>query len=686
MGDDGAPTKKKRCTGHVSREELDKRLDDVEGQAEHPWWNHRLLFAARLGLVTEHELKTSLSYRVTCVKTSLRSIGCPEAIQARLRLYSIATSKIHHRLGAMLNMCVVVNKDNPSALLAVATIAQDVQQLRDTMLTGVNETPPVVAAVLRDHPGLWDLGPRGNELAVLSSWDQAKTYIANRFVANVQVHVKAHLEKRVKRFVRESLVSTPPDEAMKIIFANGDPPVDQQDKTFCDSVMTRLRGLKLLDRDGFVLPKKQKVPVDVMMLHFELAFRESSVFQPLPMATTVTRVHARVCERIYQGLTRSVPECPSFDAFVRKRIRRRLRRTKWTNNSFRRARRSKKAKKHGSRKVRRKRRGKQQVVCIKKRQQVDSFETDGYSVSLALKTPHTKPADNLTPKELAEQHLARLQKVANEGDCWVAGDDPGRKNMGTQASLPINADPLTEKATRVQFTRDQWNRIVQTRQQREWEASRRVGGVKKALDALSDSGGKRTTDVSRWKAYITASLTHRRTLHREFLENDDRQRRALLSYGRRRRAVDTAASSFVDTPDGKPLIIGYGDGSFKSHGRGKNDTSVPVKALYRAIVAAFKKKRIRGGVIKVWEYFTTAKCHRCHHRMEKIYKDVNGERFEDRDFRRCIHCNEECPKLRNRDWNAALNIRVVVLCLLRGEDRPEYLKPEKRETRKRKRS
>ena len=116
MGDDGAPTKKKRCTGHVSREELDKRLDDVEGQAEHPWWNHRLLFAARLGLVTEHELKTSLSYRVTCVKTSLRSIGCPGAIQARLRLYSIATSKIHHRLGAMLNMCVRGQQGQPLSL------------------------------------------------------------------------------------------------------------------------------------------------------------------------------------------------------------------------------------------------------------------------------------------------------------------------------------------------------------------------------------------------------------------------------------------------------------------------------------------------------------------------------------------------------------------------------------------
>lgn len=686
MAEDEEPATKKRCTGHVSRIELDARLAGVEGEEEHPWWNHRLLFAARCNRVTERELKASLSYRVTCVKTSLRSIGCPGSIQARLRLYCIATSKIFHRLGAVLNMCVVVNKNNPTALRAVAAIAQDVQQLRDTMLSGVNAPPAVVAAVLRDHPRLWDLGPQSHELAVLSTWDQAKTYIANRFVANVQVHAKTHLETRLKRAVRESLVDTPSDEAMKYIFADGDPPADPRDKQLCDTVATRLRGLKLLDRDGFTLPKRQKVPVDVLMLHFELAFRESSVFQPLPMATTVTRVHARVCERIYRGLTSSLPEAPSFDAFVSKRIRRRLRRTKWIKKSYRRVRRSKGAKGRGSRKVRRKRRGKQQVVSAKKMQQVNSFETDGYSVSLTVKTPHTRPADSLTPEERAKQHLARLQEVAKETGCWVAGDDPGRKNMGTQAALPIDADPLVDKAKRVQFTRGEWNRVVQTRQHRDWEASRRVGAVKTALDALSDSGGKRTTDVSRWEAYIAASLTHRRTLHREFLQNDERRRRALLSYGRRRRSVDKAASRFVSTPDGKPLIIGYGDGSFASHGRGKSDTSVPVKTLYRAIVAAFKKKRIRGGVVKAWEYFTTAKCHRCHHRMEKVYKDVNGGRVEDRDFRRCMHCNEERPKLRNRDWNAALNIRVVVLCMLRGEERPEYLKPEKRKSRKRRRS
>ena len=679
----------KRRTGHVSREELDRRLTGVEGEEEHQWWNHRLIFAAERGKITKHELNTSLSCRVTCVKTSLRSIGCSDAIQSRLRLYSIATSKIHHRLGAMLNMCAVTNKENPRELRALATLVQDVQQLRDTMLAGVNTMPPVVAATLRENPRLWDMGPRKDELSILSTWDQAKTYIANRFIANVQVHVKSHLERRLKRAIRRSMVDTPSDIAMKYLFDRGKPPTNEGDKTLCDAMATRLRSLKLLNEDGFVLPKRQKVPVDVLLLHFELAFCEETGFQPLPMSNTVSRIHSRVCERIYGNLTRSLPECPSFDEFVKKRIKRPPSRSRWTKRSFRRVRRSKGAKKRGGRKVRRKRRGKQQVVSVNKMQSIHSFETDGYSISLALNTPHTSPADGLTPKQYAEKELDRLRRVSQEADCWVAGLDPGRKNIATQACLPFEADPLGGEAMRVQFTREQWKRVVRSRQQREWECGRRVGRVKKALDALSASGGKkRASDASKWKSYVKASLDHQRVLHREFLENDERRRRALLSYGRRRRAVETAASRLVQTPDGKPLIIGYGNGSFKSHGKGGSDTSVPVKALYRAILSAFKKKRLRGGVTKVWEYFTTAKCHRCHKRMEKIYELSDGHPVENRDFRRCMHCNQDkCPKLRNRDWNAALNMRVVVMCLLKGEDRPVYLKPEPRARgRKRKRS
>jgi Zn finger protein HypA/HybF involved in hydrogenase expression len=303
---------------------------------------------------------------------------------------------------------------------------------------------------------------------------------------------------------------------------------------------------------------------------------------------------------------------------------------------------------------------------------------------LTINTPHVNQSEKLTPAKYQESETRRLRELfsATEKGCWVAGNDPGRRNIATQAILLSNSDPLKDKASRVQFTRSQWQRLTRARQQREWESSRRVGDVKIALNALSDSGGKRGCSEERWEQYISKSIKYQSILHREFLENDERRRRAFDAYGCRHRAVDNTASRLVTSPDGKPLIIGYGDGNFPSHGRGK-DTSVPTKTLFRAVKKAFKAKNIEGGVMKVWEHNTTAKCHRCHARLDKIYKTVEGRIVENLDFRRCSHCGpEKLPKMRNRDWNAALNIRVVMMAILNGEDRPVYLKPDKIPRRK----
>lgn len=178
--------------------------------------------------------------------------------------------------------------------------------------------PEVVQRTLLRMPSIWDTGPREQELELMTSWDQAKTYMANRFVANVQVHVKTHLERRIKKRLSASLVSTSFDVAYNYVFAKGDPPDHQGDKSVCDVLAARLRGLKLITADGFCLPAREKVPVDIMLFHFELAFDAGSAFQPFPLANTVSRVHARVDERIYDKLTVGILEAPSFQEFVKK--------------------------------------------------------------------------------------------------------------------------------------------------------------------------------------------------------------------------------------------------------------------------------------------------------------------------------------------------------------------------------
>jgi len=157
---------------------------------------------------------------------------------------------------------------------------------------------------------------------------------------------------------------------------------------------------------------------------------------------------------------------------------------------------------------------------------------------------------------------------------------------------------------------------------------------------------------------------------------------------------------------------------------------VPVKAMYRALKMAFKRHRLEGGILNVWEHYTTQKCHRCEQIMttrdvpwtqEDIEKeDKKGRRRydqgvsaaereespdiaakvrelekllhpdpplcsrqkRDRDFRVCEHCStdDQTKKTRNRDFNAAINILKLTMCELRGEERPKYLCPAAKKT------
>jgi hypothetical protein len=147
--------------------------------------------------------------------------------------------------------------------------------------------------------------------------------------------------------------------------------------------------------------------------------------------------------------------------------------------------------------------------------------------------------------------------------------------------------------------------------------------------------------------------------------------------------------------------------------------------MYRAVMEAFKRHRIEGGVLDIWEHLTTKKCHRCHemtkarivpwtlddverekNRLTGLWSmraheaQVRGEDVpvlelpsdqellqrtkRDRDFRVCEHCSsssEQTWKLRNRDFNGAINILTIMMAELSGEERPTYLCPERKKRR-----
>ena len=180
--------------------------------------------------------------------------------------------------------------------------------------------------------------------------------------------------------------------------------------------------------------------------------------------------------------------------------------------------------------------------------------------------------------------------------------------------------------------------------------------------------------------------------------------------------------------------MGYGTGRGNGGGH-KGEPAVPVKAMYRALLQAFKRHRIEGGVLDIWEHLTTMKCYKCHEvtkardipwTIENVEKEKRRliERWEvlcreaeekeeekpelilpssqlrwrqanlrlasdqellsrkkkDRDFRICESCHscEQPWKLRNRDFNAAINILILLETELEGKERPEYLRTQKK--------
>lgn len=322
-----------------------------------------------------------------------------------------------------------------------------------------------------------------------------------------------------------------------------------------------------------------------------------------------------------------------------------------------------------------------------------SISTDGVAVSVVMKIPHENPstAENLSPKEAAERRLAAARTLLADERTLLVGVDPGRVNLMTGAHLEARRDPLDERPKHSSYTRSRWRTTTRHNFKREWEEKRRaIKVVKEAMDALSQSGGRRGASADSWRSYLAAFSKHKNALFAEFLENDERAVLKMEWFKGRKRAVSEAVSSALrHVPKGRgaggSVVIGFGDASVASHGRGSGDHSVPVKEVKRALRASLKAHAVdRGHVVDVWEFRTTKVCYRCKNEMEVVYetgetgeelRDEWGKRKENRDFRRCRHCpcHEERPKLRNRDFNASINILVVLRAMLRGEPRPIHL-------------
>ena len=736
-GDDVNKAKRKRSVG---RKELDDRLKGVSHESDecHQWFNDRLRFAFSNNLVTAKELRDSLTGSEKSLKRYLSSLTDDESLIAIVRKYAIACSKLHVRLGALMNAAVAAHIESDEALLEIAAFSQDANRLANAVIPGNPKAPEFVRKTVEVFPSLDELAPSAEDLSVMCCWNQGEVSLARRFVANTKVHVRVHFTRRLKKLLRDQVgtaagllfdeawghlqrplpqgieeeldavgavqdgviskgayVSFRVDHAMRSLFGGVPSPIPD-DEAIVAKAREDLDGAGCWDAATAspAVPSKSErsVPPRLALMHFRMATAQG--FAPFPSSACTSRVHVQVDQRVMNQLMCHKPLAerdllknfnltPELWNARRRRIHRKADKSK--------RKKKKRGAKRGFRKVAQARR--RLETKLHPEAIIRSICTDGMSATVVMKIPHKRRADNLTKKDWAAIMHEKSRRLLDSPGTMVVAVDPGRRNLVTAAGCLSTEDPMNDRPRYAAHSRGRWKKRTRHKFKSEWEAKRREApDVKAALDALSQSGGRRGTSVQAWQSYLSAATTNKEVLYAEFLENDERAKLKMEWYRGRRRAVEEVVMTVLKpaiSTSAKRVLVGYGSASMASHGRGPEDISVPTKEIKAALNKGIKKHGLDGIVRDVWEFRTTKTCYRCKEEMEKVYmrddcgellRDRYGKKMEDLNFRRCTHCpcHDERPKLRNRDFNAAINIMLAFLAELRGEERPAHLKPRPR--------
>jgi hypothetical protein len=246
------------------------------------------------------------------------------------------------------------------------------------------------------------------------------------------------------------------------------------------------------------------------------------------------------------------------------------------------------------------------------------IETDGVGLSIVLASE--KPVHRASNEEGSEQrtaaekrkyaqgmYAARVQHLGTllEKGAICRGLDPGRVNLYTTAQR-VKSDCGHDKYERQFYSRKRHLQKSGQDRMKAWREKRaQQPEISAALNALAVTGGVRTHLASRWYDYLSVRSEHRELLNEEFMYDDERYKKKMVALRLSQRALARAADRLVlegneCQSDGqrRPVIIGYGNGRGNGGGH-KGEQGVPVKAMYRAVMEAFKRHRIEGGVLDI---------------------------------------------------------------------------------------
>ena len=362
---------------------------------------------------------------------------------------------------------------------------------------------------------------------------------------------------------------------------------------------------------------------------------------------------------------------------------------------------------------------------------VQSLETDGVGVRLCVKTPldmrefirplpeieeneavtqprkRMKRADWLAMMAAKREAAAAKEKEEREALCEqrrrdnpvTMCQDRGRKKLMATA---VSTNPLKKPETDM-FTRSRFYSEMRYWRHQSWSVSRaKKPFVAMALVEMSRAGGLRNCDPEIWDATLAAERFYEDILDEEFVESPDYSVWRMRMFRLKRASLDRATFKLLKRamhgqPSGRGLVVGVGDGSFCSTGKGA--LSAPTNSLDRAMARSIQrfrdiqkhknKERKKKNMPRlperkvefqvVQEYGSTMCCCACGQLTEPALvtiRDQNTGEMTTRRSRRlrlCTTCDPTDGKRRDRDVQGARNLLWIMKLEYMGGDRPWYL-------------
>lgn len=287
---------------------------------------------------------------------------------------------------------------------------------------------------------------------------------------------------------------------------------------------------------------------------------------------------------------------------------------------------------------------------------IDRYETSNRKFSYEISTNGYSATIKMERLKsiLPEVHIS-AKLCENDYDCFI-GADPG-------VDYVLTAHTSTGKF--VQISTAEYRHMAQMRKQLHWNNNVRSRNPEYAK-IIKDMPSFMTTNVDTYMDRLSYVLKNCDYLF-SFSASKGFRKWRFKTYIHSRSALTKLCKRL--TGGEKRCCVGVGDWS-RQDGMIKRHPTAPVKRIQKELQRHAK-------VVSIDEYGTSRSCSCCGNRCTKIKlpKQTKEGNLELSRCHQVVRCSSnECAMCWQRDINSSINHLKLLMCLVRGEDRPDYMR------------